>query len=105
MHSLFKLIFGFGIILCLCLTSDIITKSFNKFINNLDDYLFKHSNSLHLTTNDKLVLINIKSYKNKFCLNAMNLFKVNTNTFISCLALIISYSVVLIQTTQTNKHF
>ena len=87
-------------ILSICLISDMIPKSVNKFIDNLNSYRIKTTNTYNLTIDDKLVLNEIKDYENYIYLTLFNIFKLNTNTFISCLSLIITYSIVLIQTTQ-----
>ena len=90
-------------LLLLCLISDLIPKSFRKLIDNLEEFYSNQTNIDSNSISNRIILLQITKYKNKICFSAMNLFKVNTNTFISCLALIISYSVVIIQTTQSTK--
>ena len=84
----------------ICLSSTIIQESYVKLLDTLDDMYCK-TNAVQ--TNDEILLLKIEKFSHKISLTAMNLFNVNTNTFLSCLSLIIGYSVILIQTTQTSK--
>ena len=87
-------------LLTLCYFANIIPKSYRMFLDSLDDMYCK---SYSMQTNDEILLIKIEKFSHKISLTAMNLFNVNTNTFLLCLSLIISYSVILIQTTQPSK--
>jgi hypothetical protein len=92
------------IITTLCLSCDIIPKSFNKFCDLLEKYVTKNSSGYQLLDqmNQNILLMKINSIKHEIGFTASNLFKISTNTIISCLALILSYSVVLIQTSSEN---
>ena len=101
--TLFSAIYSFLFLLFSCLISDMISKSLRKLINRIEIIFINQNNIDFNSLYNRIILNQIEKYENNICLSAMNLFNVNTKTFISCLALIISYSVVLIQTTQTLK--
>ncbi len=97
--SIASILESLTLLISTCLTCDIIPKDFKKFCNKFEeslsespfnnqlDYLYQYS-----------LLTKINAIKQDIGFTAFNLFKVSTNTIISCLALIISYSVILIQT-------
>jgi hypothetical protein len=82
-----------------CLICDIIPKNFNKFCDKLEESLSESffTNKLDYLYQNSL-LTKINAIKQDIGFTAFNLFKVNTNTIISCLAFILSYAVILIQT-------
>jgi hypothetical protein len=97
--SIASIIESLTLLISTCLVCDIIPKSFKKFCDKLEeslsesffnnqlDYLYQYS-----------LLTKINAIKQDIGFTAFNLFKVSTNTIISCFALILSYSVILIQT-------
>ncbi len=78
---------------------DIIPKNFDEFCDKLEEKIseFTFDNQMDYLYQYSL-LTKIKAFKQDIGFTAFNLFKVSTNTIISCLALILSYSVILIQT-------
>jgi hypothetical protein len=91
-------------IITLCLSCDIIPQSFNKFCDLLEKNVTKNSSAYQLLDqmNQNILLMKINSIKHEIGFTASHLFKISTNTIISCLALILSYSVILIQTSNDN---
>jgi hypothetical protein len=81
------------------LTCNIIPKNFKKFCDKFEESICESTftNQLDYLYQYSLVT-KINAIKQDIGFTAFNLFKVNTNTIISCLALILSYSVILIQT-------
>jgi hypothetical protein len=92
------------ILVALCLSCDIIPKSFKKFCNVLEKYVSENTKEFYSLNqmNQNILLMKINTIKHEIGFTASNLFKINTNTIISILALILSYSVVLIQTSNEN---
>ncbi len=90
---------NFTLLICTCLICDIIPKNFNKFYDKLEESLSESffTNKLDYLYQNSL-LTKINAIKQEIGFTAFNLFKVNTNTIISCLAFILSYSIILIQT-------
>jgi hypothetical protein len=82
-----------------CLICDIIPKSFKKFYDNLQEFL---SQKVFINQLDYLcqhsLLNEINVIKQDIGFTAIGLFKVSTNTIISCLAFVLSYLVILLQT-------
>jgi hypothetical protein len=92
------------IITTLCLSCDIIPKSLNKFCDLLEKHVTKNPFGYQLLDqmNQNILLMKINSVKHEIGFTASNLFKISTYTIISCLALILSYSMILIQTSIVN---
>jgi hypothetical protein len=88
------------LLITLCLSCDIIPKSFEKFCYKLEKYFSENAKEYHILDQmyQNILLIKINNIKNEIGFTASNLFKISTNTIISILALILSYSVILIQT-------
>jgi hypothetical protein len=88
----------------LCLSCDIIPKNFEKFCYKLEKHVSENSkeNDILVQMNQNILLMKINTIKHEIGFTASNLFKINTNTIISILALILSYSVLLIQTSNEN---
>ena len=95
-----------GTLFGLCLVCDIIPNSYREFCDKLSDYYYFSENSC-LTADDeslskllyvRSILSHLFGIQNDLCFTAFGLFRVNTNTFISCVAFITTHSVILIQT-------
>jgi hypothetical protein len=92
------------LLITLCLSCDIIPKNFEKFCYKLEKHVSENSkeNDILVQMNQNILLMKINTIKHEIGFTASNLFKINTNTIISILALILSYSVLLIQTSNEN---
>ena len=96
-QSVCSLGFCFLQLLILCLICDIIPKSLRKLIYRIEDEkTSKGFDSYKL--NDRQIIIHLKSLIPEMGFTAFGLFQINANTFLSCLAFIVSYSVIIIQT-------
>ena len=92
------LIESLTILWTLCYFCDIIPKSFREFIHKLNDqFLEMYSNSSEFS--EYCLIINrIKEMKDEMCFTIFNQYVVNIKTFISCIAVITSYVIIIIQT-------
>jgi hypothetical protein len=70
----------------------------------LEKHVSENTKEYHILDqmNQNILLMKINSINQEIGFTASNLFKISTNTIISCLALILSYSVILIQTRGGN---
>jgi hypothetical protein len=97
--SISSILESLTLLISTCLTCDIISKSFKKFCDKLEESL---SQKVFTNKSEYLyqysLLTKINAIKQDIGFTAFDLFKVNKNTIISCFALILSYSVLLIQT-------
>ncbi len=98
--SIGSIIVSLSLLISNCLTCDKISKEFEKFFDKLEDSVTKSNVNSQLLNQlyEHSLLSKAKAIGLKIGFTACNLFKISTNTIISCLALILSYSVVLIQT-------
>lgn len=85
-------------LMSLCLASDIIPKSFRQLVHQLSKTFTRTQNSRFDLINNRLILSHMKDMQNEMSFTIYDTFRVNTNTFLSCLTLILTYSVILIQT-------
>jgi hypothetical protein len=84
-----------------CLICDIIPKNFKIFCDNLREFLSQGAFTNQMDYIYQQSLLNeINAIKQD-----IGLFKVNTHTIISCLTFILSYSVILIQTSYEKWFF
>ena len=86
------------------LVCDVVPKSYDLFLGKLKDR-YKEFNENKTSSEQQLnhiLMIRLNEMKDEMCFTAFNLFKLNANTLLSCLALIISYSIVIIQTAPTS---
>jgi hypothetical protein len=92
------------LLITLCISCDIIPKNFEKFCYKLEKHVYENSkeNDILVQMNQNVLLMKINTIKHEIGFTASNLFKINTNTIISILALVLSYSVLLIQTSNGN---
>ena len=81
---------GLTSLLVLCFCCDIIPSSLSKLLNNHESTVISHT--------DRIILIQLRQLNDRIGFTAFGLFRVNANTFMSCLGLIITYSVIIIQT-------
>jgi hypothetical protein len=97
--SIASIIESLTLLISTCLVCDIIPKSFKKFCDKLEESLSEKvcTNQMYYIYRQTL-LTKINAIKQDIGFTAFDLFKVNKNTIISCFALILSYSVLLIQT-------
>ena len=51
---------------------------------------------------NRQIVIQLRELNARIGFTAKGLFRINANTFVSCLGLIITYSVIIIQTAQQN---
>ncbi len=97
--SISSIVESLTLLISTCLVCDIIPKSFKKFCDKLEESLSEKvcTNQMYYIYRQTL-LTKINAIKQDIGFTAFDLFKVNKNTIISCFALILSYSVLLIQT-------
>ena len=103
-EGLITFFYGLVNISVLCLVGDIIPSSLDSLVDRLDIHLNDlngHSNEWNDIKN-RQILMQMRQMSDRIGFTAFGLFRVNNNTLMSCLALIISYSVIIIQTGQTN---
>jgi len=98
--SISSILESLSLLISTCLICNIIPKSFKKFCDKLEATVSESAlNDSLLSQLYKHSLINrIYTIKKEIGFTASNLFKISTYTVISCLGLILSYSVILIQT-------
>ena len=103
-NSLSHLMLSMSKITLLCLTADIIPKQFAKLLRDLKDRLSQLNE--YKSGFDQLfnhMLMNrLNETKDEMCFTAFNLFKLNANTLLNCIALIASYTIIIIQTNQSS---
>ena len=96
--ALGTLLESLSVLWMLCYVCDIIPKSFREFIYRLNDQ-FLEMYSISSEFNEYCLIINrIKEMKDEMCFTIFNQYVVNIKTFISCIAVITSYVVIIIQT-------
>ena len=98
------LLIGFSMISVHCFICQLIPNSFNDFLNSLKNR-YKELNENKSDSEQQLnhiIMIRLNEMKDEMCFTAFNLFKLNANTLLSCVALIITYSIIIIQTNQSN---
>ena len=95
-QTLLTIMFGLSQIFILCLICNVIPKSLRKLIDRIEENISKGFDSYK--PNDRQIIIHLKSLIPEMGFTAFGLFQINANTFLSCLALIVSYSVIIIQT-------
>jgi hypothetical protein len=81
------------LIITLCYSCDIIPKRIKKFTHEIQELL-----SFSTDLNQYLILIKMNLIKRKMGFTALGLMKINSETIISAFALILSYSVIITQT-------
>ena len=104
LNSLCHLLSSLSIILTLCLVCDVIPKRYVQLLKDLKNE-FRDRNENKSSSEQQLnhiLMIRLNEMKDEMCFTAFNLFKLNANTLLSCLALIISYSIIIIQTTNQS---
>jgi hypothetical protein len=88
----------------LCFSCNIIPKRFGilceKVEESMSEYVTNYSSLNDL--NNHLILFKMNSIKQEIGFTAMGLFKISSNTILSVFGVILSYSVVLIQTSQQS---
>ena len=89
-HSCGFLLHGATTMLVLCYCCDIIPSSLSKLLD--------HYEQDAIVQNDRTILLQLRQLNDRIGFTAFGLFRVNSNTFLGCLALIINYSVIIIQT-------
>jgi len=94
------------ILIILCLFSDIIPKYYDKFLIKLrkleTEYMINRNVCNNYYSIDYSLINRMYYMRDELCFTAFNLYKINTKTFISLMALVLSYSVILIQTNPNN---
>ena len=99
-NNLWQMLSSFIMISMHCLVYDMIPKRMSQFLSDLKDR-FKELNENKSISEQQLnhiIIMRLNEMKDEMCFTAFNLFKLNANTLLSCIALIISYSIVIIQT-------
>ena len=90
------ILFSYGTfnLFILCYVCNIIPSTISNLIGKLERDPSKYNYSIL----DKITIIQLRLLSDRIGFTAFGLFRVNANTFISCLGLIITYSVIVIQT-------
>ena len=90
----------------LCLVCDLIPQSFDHLMIELNNKFGEkiESKSSVEQLSDRLVLLQLNGLRDELCFTAFGLFRINSNTLLSCVALIISYCIVIIQTTTSASN-
>jgi hypothetical protein len=86
----------------LCYSCNIVPKRIAILCEKIEELMSEHITN-YLTVNDlnnHLIISKMNSIKQEIGFTAMGLFKINSNTILSVFAVILSYSVVLIQTSE-----
>jgi hypothetical protein len=87
------------LIITLCYSCDIIPKRINKFSDEIQEILSLNKNySSYSDLNQRLIQIKMNFNKRKTGFTALGLIKIDAKTIFSVCAFILSYSVVIIQT-------
>lgn len=103
-YSIGSIFDSLSILITICLSCSIIPNSLKKFCDKLEELSYKSTidSSILNQLYQHSLLSKIIAIKFEIGFTANNLFKITNNTIISCLALILSYSVLLIQTSFDN---
>ena len=98
--SIFPLIESLLQLMILCFICDIIPKAYRELVHKLTKTFAEYSveNSGFNLVYIRMILSHMNEMQNDMSFTVYNIFRVNTNTFFSCLTLILTYSVILIQT-------
>ena len=89
-HSCEFFLNGMFNLVVLCYCCDIIPSSLSKLLD--------HHEPNVIVPRDRMLMIQLRQLNDRIGFTAFGLFRVKANTFISCLGLIITYSVIIIQT-------
>ena len=81
-------------LLIICYICNIIPKSISRLISKLERNPSQYSCNIL----NKITIMQLRQLSDRIGFTAFGLFRVNANTFVSCLGLIITYSVIVIQT-------
>ena len=96
-QNIICLTFSISLLLSQCLVCDVVPKSLRKLIDRIErEKSSKGFDSYN--PNERQIVIHLELMNQRIGFTAFGLFQINANTFLSCLALIISYSVIIIQT-------
>ena len=95
-ESMITLFFGLSNLSILCYICNIIPASLTNMINKVQQDLDVRNNGYD--SENRQILIQIREMNTRIGFTAFGFFRVNGNTFLTCLAQIISYSVIIIQT-------
>ena len=87
-------IHGFLNLIVICYISNIIPST---LANLLDQYEQKNKNN-KIIIQDKILMMQLRQLNERIGFTVFGLFRITGNTFITCLGLIITYSVIIIQT-------
>ena len=82
--------FGLTSLTLLCYCCNLIPYSLAKLLDHLEPNIYKHT--------DRMLMLQLRQLNDRIGFTAFGLFRVNANTLLSCLELIITYSVIIIQT-------
>ena len=95
-ESMITLFFGLSNLSIPCYLCKIIPASLTNMINKVQQDLDFRNNGYD--SENRQILIQIREINTRIGFTAFGFFRVNGNTFLTCLAQIISYSVIIIQT-------
>ena len=103
-ESLLIFVYGLMNIFILCYVCDIIPSSLDSLLDRLEIHLndFNDRSIECYDTKKRQIMIQMRQMSDRIGFTAFGLFRINKNTLLSCLALIISYSVIIVQTGQTT---
>ena len=92
--SLCIFIHGLIILILICYICNIIPSTFTNLLNI---YERKYMNN-KMIVQDRIVMMQLRQMNERIGFTVFGLFRITGNTFITCLGLIITYSVIIIQT-------
>ena len=86
-------------IIVLCLSSDCMRKAYNRFLQRFEELEPGQLDRAGLNSIDDCLINRLYSMQDDMCFTALELYEINTKTFIKIVSQIITFSVILIQTT------
>ena len=96
-HNLLSVVVSVLLSAFLCFVCNTVPQSVSSLTDKLESrYLFDRHNQ-SMDPNDKQTILQLRELSARIGLTAMGLFRINANTLLSCLALIVTYSVIIIQ--------
>ena len=101
-ESLTKIIFGILNLSMLCYLCNVIPASLGKLINKVENQLDDNDLTNGYDSENRQIVLQMREISTRIGFTAFGFFRVKSNTFLTCLAQIISYSVIIIQTASPN---
>ena len=97
----YQFLIAITLLFLICFYSNYVQNSCSSIIDKFEDI---ESSSLNICT-DHCLVNRLYSIRNDICFTAFNLYKINTKLFIVILVQIVTFGVILIQTTLLNQNY